>query len=158
MIEIDLICFLKLGMISFNKTARSCCCCCVSLVFSSIANNITWPLSLPEWALFRLSTAYLLLALARLFSNLKWEKKFELKTCMKSKVYQSFSDFLSFPFKALKLGACYFQLNLANVANTQITIILGDPGTIGLLQLTITWYKIRHAGCLLYTSPSPRDA
>ena len=34
---------------------------------------------------------------------------------MKSKVYQSFSDFWSFPDKALKFGAYHFQLKLADV-------------------------------------------
>lgn len=41
---------------------------------------------------------------------------------MESKVYPSFFDFLSFPDKALKFGPYYIQLNLANVANTQMQV------------------------------------
>ena len=41
---------------------------------------------------------------------------------MKSKVYQSFSDFFRLPFKALQFGAYYFQLNIGNLANTQMYV------------------------------------
>ena len=64
--------------------------------------------------LLRLSTAYLIVALALLFSNFKFEKK--------SKVPKSFSDLLSLPFKALQLGAYSFPLNVVNVANTKMWV------------------------------------
>ena len=46
-------------------------------------------------------------------------KKVSIKN-VQSKVYQSFSDFLNVPNKALKFIAYYFQSNLASVENTQM--------------------------------------
>ena len=69
--------------------------------------------------LFRLSIAYLLLVLALLFSNGKFEKQFELKT-WRVKFMHHFLTFKNFPDTALKFGAYYFQSNLANIAIAQV--------------------------------------